>query len=70
MKFDCGPTSAEKVAAKERWHQWFAWHPIRLGSHDCRWREVVERKGTFSYNSGGGCWVWEYRDLPPILGSS
>lgn len=56
MKFNCGPTWEEK------WHKWFAWHPITLGGGDCRWLETIERKGTYSSLSLVGCeWVYEYR---------
>lgn len=55
MKFDCGPTKqhkdAQAVARKEvtarrlrNWHRVFAVIPIKLGPHDCRWLEWVERR--------------------------
>ncbi len=62
MKFDCGPTLRESRAALEVWHRYFAWCPTRVGSHDCRWLEWIERKG--EYNSHYGYddqWTWEYR---------
>lgn len=37
MKLDCGPTWQEKWEARQKWHRWFAWRPVRVGSHDCRW---------------------------------
>ena len=56
MKFDCGETRKEKQVRlgqerirKEQWHKWFAWYPVRVGSHDCRWFEWVERKITISF---------------------
>ena len=64
MKFNCGETPAEKFERLENWHRWFAWHPVRVGSHDCRWLEYVERKGTLHYyydEYGGHWWTWEYR---------
>ena len=62
MKFDCGMTHGEKLAAKQKWHKWFAWHPVRLGtSHDCRWLEVIERKGCLGgYDDD---WQFEYRAI-------
>ena len=45
MKFDRGPTWKEKCAARKEWHRWFALFPRRVGSHDCRWCEYIERKG-------------------------
>ena len=56
MKFDCGETYREKETrkfnefinnpknqAKMKWHDWFAWRPIRIDGHDCRWLEVIQR---------------------------
>lgn len=43
MKLNCGPTPWEKWAASEKWHRWFAWRPVQVDSHDCRWLEYVER---------------------------
>lgn len=57
MKWNCGPTWREKMAATEQWHRWFAWHPVRIGSRDCRWLEYVERKGEYGYNG----LAFEYR---------
>lgn len=71
MKFDCGPTYAERreadIAARERWHSWFSWHPVRVGPRDCRWLELVERKGRFrTMFCGMGTdqwWEWKYRAI-------
>lgn len=62
MKFDCGPDWKEYKEKREAWHKWFAWRPIRLASHDCRWLEIVYRKGEYYYNwDGGRGWDWEYK---------
>lgn len=71
MKFNCGPTRAEKRKAKKEWHRWFAWYPVRLRhwdehnmfreSRDCRWLEVIERKGHMEYDG----WSFEYRAKEP-----
>jgi len=65
MKFNCGLTPQEKQAIKARWHDWFAWHPIRLGSRDCRWLETVERSCISPWSD------WEYRaiEVPKYLGA-
>lgn len=53
MKFNCGPTPAERRAsiaaeaerlyvAWSQWHPNFAWWPTRVGSNDCRWLETIE----------------------------
>ena len=59
MRFNCGPTWAEKAFAKEQWHQWFAWHPVRVGD-ECIWLETIYRKGTY-HASIAEVWTWEYR---------
>lgn len=61
MKFDCGETGRERESRLSVWHRWFAWHFVRIGSHDCRWLEWVERKGVHFSNQGGDYWSWEYR---------
>lgn len=58
MKFDCGESWLVKKARLERWHPWFAWFPVRIGNHDCRWWETIERKGEYSDTCG---WEWEFR---------
>lgn len=71
MKINCGPTPEEQTEINKTWHRWFAWRPVRVASHDCRWLETIERKGT-SYGgiqpSFGGPpsvmkWRWEYRAI-------
>lgn len=62
MKFDCGPSRKTKIKRKESWHDWFAWYPVRLAEHDCRWLETVERKGTLYYNFSDSWWSYEYRE--------
>jgi len=59
MKWNCGPTYREWYAAINKWHRWFAWHPVRVGSRDCRWLEAVERRGYSCYDGIS----WEYRAL-------
>ena len=61
MKFDCGETHEERKARLGQWHRWFAWHPAKLGDHDCRWLEVVDRKGTYHESYCEEWWTWEYR---------
>jgi hypothetical protein len=46
MKFNCGLTWQEKLEAREQWHRWFAWRPVRVATRDCRWLEYIERKIT------------------------
>jgi hypothetical protein len=64
MRFDCGKTSWEKHQARKEWHKWFAWYPVRISSHDCRWLETVRRKGTYECSFGDCYWDWEYEVMP------
>jgi hypothetical protein len=59
MRFDCGETWEEKRTRLGTWHRWFAWHPVRISDHDCRWLEVVERSAYFY----GSYWQWYYRPI-------
>ena len=63
MKFDCGETWAEKQQRLDQWHRYFAWRPVMIASHDCRWLEFVERRGTFWSSWGDSGWDWQYRPL-------
>jgi hypothetical protein len=75
MKFRCGMPRTEKRRIKRRiekdylsnWHCKFAWLPIRVGVHDCRWLENIERKGTWYNSMLGGFWMWEYRAYQYII---
>jgi len=64
MKWDCGPTYSEWYEARQKWHLWFAWHPVRIGSHDCRWLEYLWRKGIPCGTSQGVMWDWLYKPAP------
>lgn len=44
MQFDCGETWEEKQKRLATWYRWFAWYPVRIEKHDCRWLEFVERR--------------------------
>lgn len=57
MKFDC-----DKWKYKYEWHRWFAWYPVKVAEHDCRWLEYVDRKGELICGGfGDAFWNWEYR---------
>ena len=56
MKFDCGKTIDEM----KDWHPWFAWHPVRVGPHDCRWLETIERR-LWGFTVEDSWYIWEYR---------
>lgn len=44
------------------WHRWFAWYPVRLGPHDVRWMETVERRLEWQRTLGGTRYlIREYR---------
>ena len=65
MKFDCGETWLEKRKRLAQWHSWFAWYPVRVAPHDCRWLEKVQRKGSYWACYGDAGWSWEYREIEP-----
>jgi len=56
MKIECGKRAAEKYARLRKWHDWFAWRPVKVGKFDCRWLEVVQRKSEWL-----GCYDGCYR---------
>ena len=62
-------TAREKRARFEVWHSWFAWHPVRIGMHQGRWLEMIERKGTHHRHDliGGAWWTWEYKPREALL---
>lgn len=61
MKFNCGPTTEERREYLANWHPFFAVLPRRVGSHDCRWFEWIERKGSYIIGRSGVWWNWKYR---------
>lgn len=65
VKWDCGPARQERYESyhnwRANWHRWFAWRPVRVGSHDCRWLEWVERKSRYECGYEGCYWINEYR---------
>ncbi len=69
MKIYCGPTFNERfemrIARLAKWHNWFAWHPIRIGHH-WLWLEWVLRRGDFHEDSHGGSMAYEY-DSPRTM---
>jgi hypothetical protein len=65
MRFSCGQSHYEKNLAKQKWHAWFAWRPVRVASGDCRWLETVARKGRYHYGMiVYSPWDWKYAALP------
>lgn len=74
MRFNCGPTRAERaeqrIAAKSKWHRWFAWRPVRAANGQCVWLEWCLRKGTYTPDEYAFddwssiliyTWTWEYQ---------
>lgn len=63
--------------ARAEWHQWFAWHPIRLKDGRRVWLETVECREIFGkmivsldyMMDDVECegWYWEYRPLATVL---
>jgi len=44
MRFSCRLSYEARRKLKYQWHEWFAWHPVRVVPTECRWLEIVERK--------------------------
>lgn len=67
MKFDCDKLLDYLKIKRDRrmtWHVWFAWHPVRIKDHDCRWLEEVERRGNIEYSGEGiPYWKFEYKAI-------
>jgi len=71
MRFDCCETPEERVPRLQKiaeqyvdWHDYFCWVPVRVGPHDCRWFEVIERRSPLFWigkYSGNIYYQWEYR---------
>jgi hypothetical protein len=78
MRFNCGPTAAEKRVARlharfERfkaeleWHRWFAWYPVRLSdTQECVWLETIEIRGVSHIYQPDPADMWRewYRLIP------
>jgi len=58
VKFNCGPSKAERWRQQQEWHPWFAWLPVRIAEGDCRWLEEVGRR---IYRDWYGYATTEYR---------
>jgi len=67
MRFDCGETYKEKVERLKIPHKWFAWYPVWVASHDCRWLENVERTCRPGYEMRGYGWDKEYKAIKEEL---
>jgi hypothetical protein len=63
VKFDCGETWEEKKTRLAKWHKVFVIFPRRVGIHDCRWLETIERKGELFVGIRRFFWSWEYRAI-------
>jgi hypothetical protein len=52
MKFNCDyfrDIRLKRLEKEQKWHNHFAWLPVRLGRNDCRWLETVERLAEISF---------------------
>lgn len=68
MKLNCGMDWADKCEYLRNWQLWFAWRPVRIGSHDCRWLEFIERRQAMKQiiPLHGSSFYWEYRAIPTM----
>lgn len=52
-----------RYKAKSRWHNWFAWHPVRVSPTKGAWLTTVQRKGEWKLIGPCECgWEYEYRE--------
>jgi len=58
MRIKMLETNFEKMQAKQKWHDWFAWYPVHCLDGSCRWLEVVKRK---NIEEIGMRKMWEYQ---------
>jgi hypothetical protein len=71
MKFNCGPSPADRVAARikylENWHRYFAWFPVRVDDppDTCVWLQHVWRRCHYEGSWDGGDWVSWYKQEKP-----
>ena len=63
MQFNCGESPQERYKRLIGWHPWFAWWPVCVGNHDCRWIEWVERRAE-RFSRYDGAPIFEYRAVP------
>lgn len=62
MKIDLGDSNAEKDTRLSKWHKFFPFFPRKVGSHDWRMFEYVERRMTGQeLNDSGLVISYEYR---------
>lgn len=38
-----------KFNTNEDWHDWFAWHPVKLSNGTWIWLETIQRKMVWAY---------------------
>lgn len=62
MRFNCGKHYDARQADKEVWHRWFAWYPVHI-EENCRWLEIIDRKGRRTFWGCDECWFWRYRSI-------
>ena len=63
VKFLTHDERQARYQARKQWHTWYAWRPAYVHDLGIVWLETVERKGTYSDDSMGGCWWYDYRPL-------
>lgn len=51
----------ERRFSYAEWHDWFAWHPVRIGPCTI-WGQHVWRKGKPICGWDGCEWEWEYKE--------
>ena len=61
MMFECWKRFDEWSDKHYEWHKWYAWYPVGVETHDCRWLEGIERCRKVYYGPHGSLSYWTYR---------
>lgn len=67
MIFTIGPSIWDRIdrrtLAKQKWHRWFAWCPVRVTHDKIVFWQHVERRGGIHSDMNGDHWHFEYRQI-------
>lgn len=44
----------------KKWHQWFAWHPVKINDKWYWFKTVYRKEGIYAFYKKGAGHMWEY----------
>lgn len=50
----------ERETKLSKWHNWFAWYPVRINERELAWLQTVKRKA-FCFTNDGKVAIWVNR---------